>query len=1806
MNRILGDNHITSTSHLNRILMILLALFVVAGMPTQAVASLLDDGVNNEKIVDLYENMALSFEINQGQTDPQVRFLSRGPGYTMFITQAGFALSLEQQIDGPDQEKSPSLSVVNMSLVDANPDLEIVGLTELSWHSNYLVGDDPARWHTGVKNFERVQYREVWPGIDMVLYGNQHKLEYDFVVAPGTDPDQIAMEFKGVDQIRVGKTNELILLLPNGSELRQSAPFIYQEIDGVRQIVEGDFAVLENRIRFEVGDYDPSLPLIIDPYLSYATFIGQNGNDFVNGVTADDTGNMFLVGSSNGSFPITPGVYRTSPYGSSDVFVTKMNGNGTGLVYSTYLGGGSADYATGAVADASGNLVIAGATDSTNFAVTAGAYDTSANGGRDAFVAKLNASGTGLIFSTYLGGSGLDEAPALALDGSGNVYLTASTESSNFPTTVGAYDRTFGGNSDAYAVKLNSIGTGMVYGTFIGGSGWESSGDIAVDSSGNAYIVGGAGASDVMPTTAGAYDTSRNGDTDAYLIKLNSAGSGLIYGTFLGGTRFDGIHSVIVDASGNAIVAGQTVSTDFPTTAGAYDRTHNSPDGSTSDAFIAKFNSSGNGLLFSTFLGGNDQEQSLNLDTDESGNLYVIGESYSSNLPVTPGAIDTSYNSGIDIFAFKLNSTGTSVLYGTYFGGSAYEYLGDARVDRHGVVYLGGNIQEAGFPATAFAYDNSWSGTVDGWATKLVLSTNPTISNIADRGINENSSTGPISFTVGDAETLPVSLTLVGGSSNTTLVPNSNIVFGGSGANRTVTIAPAVGQYGTTTINVSVYDGAFDTGSDTFVLTVNNVNDAPIISNIPDQVTNEDVAMGPINFIVGDAETAAGSLTLSVASSDPTLVPVSNVVFGGSGASRTITVTPAANQSGSAIITVTVTDGVLTANDTFLLTVNAVNDTPTISNILNQTTAYATAKGPLGFSVGDIETLTNDLTLSAVSSDLAIVPLSNIVFDGSGANRTVTITPAIGQYGLVTITIIVSDGTMTSSDTFELTINSFTDDTDGDGMHDGWEVEQGFDPTNAGDAAEDADVDNLTNLKEYQAGTNPHKGDSDADGMPDPWEISNGLSPINSNGDDGANGDPDNDELSNLEEYQAGTDPQNNDSESDGMSDGWEADNGLDPLLNDATDDADNDGLSNLEEYQAGTDPQSSDSDSDGLPDQWEMVNNLDPVDADGDNGADGDPDNDRLGNLEEYQAGTNPQNVDTDGDGMPDGWEVDNGLDPLVDEAVADADNDGLSNLSEYQGGTDPQNSDSDNDVMPDGWEADNGLDPLIDDAVDDPDSDSLSNLEEYQAGTDPNNADSDGDGLSDGWEAGNGLDPRVNDAAEDADNDGLSNLAEYQRGTGPQNSDSDSDGLPDGWEADNGFDPADNDAADDQDGDGLTNLEEYQAGTDPNKADSDDDSINDSIEVGGDPANPLDTDGDGTIDALDNDSDGDGILDIEEGTDDLDEDGLPNYLDKDSDGDGILDSVECEGGSPCGDRDGDNIPDYLDTYADTDEDGIPDFIEDANRDGNPSNDDADGDGMPNHRDSDSDSDGISDKAECPIGLVCPDTDGDEVYDFLDTDSDNDGKSDAAESGDTDGDGIPNWLDPDDNDGGASDSDGDGLTDEAECPSGPPCTDSDGDGIPDYLDPHNDVVPGLYLSVIENGSEIVSQGTLPVIGLTAMQVSSATHSIRSGQMLTYTIQLTNNRPVPTDVTVTATFKTGFGSISHRAFTVHLEPLGNPGSGYTTVYGKPVAVVGPATAQVSFQIKTSYRLDWTINRDVGVEKEAQPEQDHIYLPIIMK
>jgi len=688
------------------------------------------------RISENYGKLPLHFEANQGQSHQDVRFLSRGPGYSLYLT-AGEAVlvlsrpNLEKKDDGrstPGRRAAPAQAMpvaVRMSIVGAAPAPLVSGLEELPGKANYFIGKDPAQWRTNVPTYARVHYREVYPGIDLVYYGNQRQLEYDFVVAPGADPNKIVLGFKGADKVEIDANGDLLLHAAGGT-LRQHKPKIYQETDGVRREIAGSYVRKSaSRVGIKIAAYDRSRSLIIDPVLAYSTYLGGADYDYGRGIAVDSAGNAYVTGFAHSTdYPTTAGAFQSGLGGG--IFVTKLNPTGTAIIYSTFLGGGSEE-SKGIAVDSAGSAYVTGQTWSSNFPTTPGAFQPVSGGGNggDAFVTKLDPTGSALVYSTYLGGNSGDAGQGIAVDAAGNAYVTGRTESLNFPTTPTAFQLSRGCcGADAFVTKLNSTGSGLIYSTYLGGSDTEWGNGIAVDADGNAYVAGATLSTD-FPTTLGAFQPLCGGGGacggasdawDAFITKLDPTGSRPVYSTFLGGSAGDLAGGIAVDADGNAYVTGLTNSSNFPTTVGAFQPTL----GGATDAFVTRLNTTGSALVYSTYLGGSGIDQGNGIATDGAGHAYVTGETNSTNFSTTPGTFQPAYGDGnqepppfgpphADAFLAQFSPTG-SALFSTYLGGTAFDRGLGIAADTGGNVYVTGETSSANFPVTPGAFQTVLGG----------------------------------------------------------------------------------------------------------------------------------------------------------------------------------------------------------------------------------------------------------------------------------------------------------------------------------------------------------------------------------------------------------------------------------------------------------------------------------------------------------------------------------------------------------------------------------------------------------------------------------------------------------------------------------------------------------------------------------------------------------------------------------------------------------------------------------------------------------------------------------------------------------------------------------------------------------------------------------------------------------------------------------------------------------------------------------------------------------------------------------------
>jgi hypothetical protein len=693
------------------------------------------------RIANLYAQLPLHFEPNHGQLDSRVRFVNRGPGHTLFLTNTEAMLSVpipsanQKHGSGSDDSFSAKSTraeathhALRMRFEGANPNPFIMGVNALPGKAHYFTGDDPSRWHTNVPTYSRVEYHDLYPHVDLVYYGSQRQLEYDLVLRPGAELAAIRWTIEGPDRLRLDDRGDVIFQLPHG-EVRLRRPVAYQERNGVREPIHIEYAVHDNRIAFIAGDYDASRALIIDPELIYSTFLGGNADERVTGIGVDALGNVYLTGTTTSSdFPTTPGAFNAG----GSIFVAKLNPLGTALLYSAFLNGGSGGErrigsnvihiggTSSAIAvDAAGRAFVAGMAGS-GFPTTPGAFRTAEAGRGDAFVTQFTADGSALVYSTFLGGSFLDEANNLAIDATGSAYITGRTLSGDFPVTPGVIQPSFAGPPDGLSIagdgfiaKVNTDGSALSYGTFLGGDLDDRGFGIAVDPAGDAYVTGTTQSSD-FPVTAGTVKPNCSGSTafEPFVTKVDATGAGM-YSTCLGPGSGE---SIAVDVDGNAYITGRTPSASFPTTAESAQPVFGGGNG---DAFVTKLNSHGSALLYSTFLGGSGDDAATGIVIDDIGRAYITGDTTSTNFPTTSAAFQGNLSGPRDAFLTTLELTGSVLVNSTFLGGSQVETGGDIARDSEGHMYVSGLTRSADFPTTSGAFQVALQGTTDAFIVKM-------------------------------------------------------------------------------------------------------------------------------------------------------------------------------------------------------------------------------------------------------------------------------------------------------------------------------------------------------------------------------------------------------------------------------------------------------------------------------------------------------------------------------------------------------------------------------------------------------------------------------------------------------------------------------------------------------------------------------------------------------------------------------------------------------------------------------------------------------------------------------------------------------------------------------------------------------------------------------------------------------------------------------------------------------------------------------------------------------------------------------
>ena len=635
--------------------------------------------ISNEEINRKMASLSVPFIPNEGQFEKDVRFKAKLLSGTLFVTDDGLVYSFVKRESGKDvEEKTPSsdffLKKANkkgksqfyafkeMFLDERGEALKLKpeGKEEALTKVSFFKGNDSSQWKNELRTYKEVSVGEIYKGIKVDLKARGNNVEKVFIIEPGSSPEKIRMALKGQKNVKVSPDGELVIESELG-EIRLTKPIAYQEIDGGRVTVDVSYKVNQPQNKdtqfptiyaFDVGEYDKTRPLIIDPLLA-STFIGGSSTEYGDSIAIDKAGNVYITGSTTSSnYPTTTGAYNTIHNGgyNADVFISKFSNDLSQLIASTFIGGKGGEEAYSIAIDSAGNVYVTGETHSSNYPITPGAYGSGFYGGStDVFISKLSNDLKQLIASTFIGGSGDEKAYSITLDGSGNVYITGFTDSYDYPTKVGAYNRNLNGNSDVFVSKLSSDLKQLLASTFIGGNGDEAGASIAIDTSGNIYLTGATNSPN-YPTTTGAYNRNFNGYYDAFVSKLSSDLKQLLASTLIGGMFIDSGKSIAIGSLGHVYVTGMTSSYDYPTTPGAYDENHN---GSGYNVFVSRLDSNLSQLIASTFIGEHSTGNSIAID--KSGNVYVTGDTSSSNYPTTPGAYNTNFNGGYDVFISKLN-----------------------------------------------------------------------------------------------------------------------------------------------------------------------------------------------------------------------------------------------------------------------------------------------------------------------------------------------------------------------------------------------------------------------------------------------------------------------------------------------------------------------------------------------------------------------------------------------------------------------------------------------------------------------------------------------------------------------------------------------------------------------------------------------------------------------------------------------------------------------------------------------------------------------------------------------------------------------------------------------------------------------------------------------------------------------------------------------------------------------------------------------------------------------------------------------
>ena len=1026
-----------------------------------------------------YVQLPLSFEINEGQTDPRVKYLAHGQGYTLWLTADQAVLGLRSTAQ-PSTSTLPARhpealgrrAVVRLKLVGSDPAPSVRGEQPLPGQSNYFLGNNPQAWHTDIPTFARVRYSNVYRGVDLVYYGRQGQLEYDFVVQPGADPRSIQFAINPDEQVgdrqkpvgsameaqdpapagqsavdnrkssipvplRIDGNGDLVVDV-EGGEVTFHKPLVYQPTTDYepkaqnqeprttnQKPIDGHYVLKGRRVTFAVGSYDRRRPLVIDPVLSYSTYLGGTGSDVAYGIAVDSSGDAYITGSTGSlDFPIVSAEQPTYG-GNGDAFVVKLNSTGSGIIYSTYLGGSGPDTGSAIAIDSSGNAYVAGSTSSAAFPTVnafqpvyggPGATQTGNVPQSNGFIAKLNPQGNKLLYSSYLGGSTVaggrpaDSIQAVAIDSSGAAYVTGSEQSTDFPTVNPPLQIGNAGGTDAFVSKVNPSGNALDYSTYVGGSGADVGRAIAVDASGDVFVAGYTLSSNFP--TQNAFQSTNPGSSNAhcFVTELNPAGTSLVFSTYFGGSGQDRAFGIALDPQGNIYLAGDTTSTDFPITANAF-QSMNQGQG---DAFVSKLTPGAASLVYSTFLGGTAADQATSIALDSKNNAYVAGFTSSPNfntlnplqaeLGITGASACTS---GIcpDAFISAFNISGTAV-YSTYLGGSGAD-LGQAiAVDSAGDAYVAGSTTSLNFPVILGASQGTFVATgtnSNAFVAKVSQADAPAVAitpqqlNFGNQALNSPSN--PKIMTLINAGSAALSITSIEAGANFAATDTCGTLVPPAGGNCSIHVTFTPVTLGSTTDQITIIDNAAGSPHRVIVTGTGVASSVGALTLLPSSVSFPPQTVGvtspPQVVRLANTSLAAVTLTAPISVSGDfsqtntcggSTVPFVPVVLE-AGQSCTITVFFTPTTTGSRTGSVSITSNTSgqsvsltgTGNPVFTLSANARATTIVVGTTTATFTVSASA--PSSF--------TSPITLSCASgATCTFVPTSIM----GGQNSTVTVT----------------------------------------------------------------------------------------------------------------------------------------------------------------------------------------------------------------------------------------------------------------------------------------------------------------------------------------------------------------------------------------------------------------------------------------------------------------------------------------------------------------------------------------------------------------------------------------------------------------------------------------------------------------------------------------------------------------------------------------------------------------------------------------------------------------------------------------------